>query len=107
MGLTITTIKPLSTDGLREALALLANRCFPALNLANALSGYPTERWQAIREHGPVALIAEARERGIVLAEIKGSVDGQLLLASAVYRTVVGLAPELDLPAPVADAKGG
>lgn len=56
--------EPLTDAVLVEAVAIMRDRHFPALALANALAGARTPVWRAIHEHGP-ALLKEAARRGL------------------------------------------
>jgi len=88
MPLALTTTRELSVDDLRKAIELRFSRCFPALNLANALGGYQSAPWQAVREFTPVQLIADAVERGVPLDELECAVTHEYLPATSLYRLV-------------------
>ncbi len=71
----ITYIKKVSKETIQEAIECIINKCFPAMNIANALGGYETLVWKLIREHSAKQLLEEARKEGIDIKNLKGNVD--------------------------------
>lgn len=68
-------LEQLSDKEITEALSTLANECFPAMSVANSLSGKKDKNWMIIRQFSGIDLINEAQSRGIRTDKIIGNVD--------------------------------
>jgi hypothetical protein len=89
-----TVETPVSDAQLIKAIELRCSECFPAMNIANALGGYPSIEWKIVREFSLVDMVREANKRGIDLAGRKAAVGDQLVTERPIYQEAIKILSE-------------
>lgn len=83
----LVTETAISDADLQRAIEIRVDRCFPAMNICNALAGTPTIAWQIIRQFTALQLFDEAIARGLPIESWRGRVEGNALVDSLVWKS--------------------
>lgn len=67
--MSIELTLPVSNETLRRAIELRMSDCYPAMSIANALGGTPSNSWAIARKYRLALLVEEAIDRGLPVAE--------------------------------------
>ena len=86
--------RPISDASLIKAIELRCSECFPAMNLANQLGGYPSTEWEIVRTYSLVDMVREANKRGIDLTGRKAAVGDDLVTDRPIYQRAVEILSE-------------
>jgi len=78
---------------LLKAISIRFCRHFPAMNMVNAIGGYPSTEWKIIRNFNPIEMIEEAEKRGLDLSELETSLAScsccwSCVVDSPIYKVV-------------------
>lgn len=65
-----------SDQELRDAIELRMSDHFPAMNIANAMAGSQTPKWELARKYRLPLLVAEALDRGLPVGTFKDTLNG-------------------------------
>jgi len=84
--MTFELKRPITDAQLKQAIALRCSDCFPAMNIANALGGYPSAEWEIVRSFSLVDMVQEAKIRSIDLSALEAAVCGGLVVETVIYK---------------------
>lgn len=86
--MSIEITLPVDDRILRKAIELRMSDVFPAMNIANALGGYPSKEWDLCRRYNLTTLVAEALDRLLPVADFQCEVTKKKFMECKSYSKV-------------------